>query len=106
MNAILYSLVETAKVNHVNVQYYLQYLFEQIPLRRARGNTDFMADMMPWSETYREYEKEKLKQQQTLFGQLFPVPDRPRTPRRKDVAASREGEPGTAANEMGEKRGA
>ena len=106
VNAILYSLVETAKVNHVNVQYYLQYLFEKIPLRRARGDTDFMADMMPWSEAYREYEKEKLKQQQTLFGQLFPVPDRPRTPRRKDMAASKEGEPGTAANEMGEKRSA
>ena len=106
VNAIMYSIVETAKVNHVNVQYYLQYLFEQIPLRRARGDTDFMADMMPWSEAYRKYEKEKLRQQQTLFGQLFPVPDRPRTPRKKDLAAYREGEPGAATNEMGEKRSA
>ena len=33
VNAIMYSIVETAKANRVNVQYYLQYLFEQIPLR-------------------------------------------------------------------------
>jgi len=77
VNAIMYSIVETAKANHVNVRYYLQYLFEQIPLRRARGDKDFMADMMPWSDAYREYEKEKHMQQQTVFGQLFPMPDRP-----------------------------
>ena len=44
--------------------------------------------------------------QECLFGQLFPVPDRPRTPRKKDLAAYREGEPGAATNEMGEKRSA
>ena len=81
-------------------------LIRQLVLNAKRGNTDFMADMMPWSEAYREYEKEKLRKQQTLFGQLFPVPDRPRTPRRKDMAASREGKPEAAANEMGEKRSA
>ena len=106
VNAIMYSIVETAKANHANVQYYLQYLFEQIPLRTARGDKDFMADMMPWSEAYREYEKGKLRQQQSLFGQLFPIPDRPRTPRKKDVVACREGKPGTATNEVGEKRSA
>lgn len=106
VNAIMYSIVETAKANRANVQYYLQYLFEQIPLRRARGDKDFMADMMPWSEAYREYEKGKLRQQQTLFGQLFPMPDRPRTPRKKDAVACREGKPGTATNGVGEKRSA
>lgn len=106
VNAIMYSIVETAKANHANVQYYLQYLFEQIPLRTARGDKDFMADMMPWSEAYREYEKGKLRQQQSLFGQLFPIPDRPRAPRKKDVVACREGKPGTATNEVGEKRSA
>ena len=106
VNAIMYSIVETAKANHVNVRYYLQYLFEQIPLRRARGDKDFMADMMPWSDAYREYEKEKHMQQQTVFGQLFPMPDRPRTPRKKDAAACQEGKPGAATNETGEKRSA
>ena len=106
VNAIMYSIVETAKANHVNVQYYLQYLFEQIPLRRARGEQDFMADMMPWSEAYQKYEKGKQRQQQTLFGQLFPIPDRPRTPRKKDLAACLERKTGAAANEIGKKRSA
>ena len=106
VNAIMYSIVETAKANHVNVPYYLQYLFEGIPLRRDRGDKDFMADMMPWSEAYREYEKGKIRGQQTLFGQLFPVPDRPRTPQKKGMAVCREGKTGAAANETGEKRSA
>ena len=86
----MYSIVETAKANHANVQYYLQYLFEQIPLRRARGDTGFMAEMMPWSDAYREYERCKRKQQQSLFGQLFPRPDRPRAPRKKNMITPRE----------------
>ena len=85
VNAIMYSVVETAKANQANVRYYLQYLFEQIPLRRARGDTDFMADMMPWSDSYKEYEVKKCQEQKSMFGQLFPKPDRPRTPRKKDV---------------------
>ena len=90
VNAIMYSIVETAKANHANVQYYLQYLFEQIPLRRAGGDTGFMAEMMPWSDAYREYERCKRKQQQSLFGQLFPRPDRPRAPLKKNVTTTRE----------------
>ena len=94
VNAIMYSIVETAKANNVKVQYYLQYLFEQIPLRRSRGDTDFMADMMPWSDAYREYESEKCRQQQCRFRQLFPEPCRPRTPRKKDMICNPEDNPG------------
>ena len=90
VNAIMYSIVETAKANHANVQYYLQYLFEQIPRRRAEGDTGFMEEMMPWSDAYREYERYKREQQHSLFGQLFPRPDRPRTPRKKNMTTSRE----------------
>lgn len=88
VNAIMYSIVETARANKVNVLYYLQYLFEQIPLRRAKGDTGFMADMMPWSEAYREYERGKQQGRQALFGHLFPEPERPRTPRKRDVKGS------------------
>ena len=35
VNAVMYSIVETAKANRTNVSIYLQYLFEQIPLRWA-----------------------------------------------------------------------
>ena len=88
VNAIMYSIVETARANQINVHCYLQYLFEQIPLRRARGDTDFMADMMPWSEAYKDYEAQKRREQQAKFGQLFPEPDRPRTPRKKTAAGN------------------
>lgn len=84
VNAIMYSIVETAKANHANVLIYLQYLFEPIPLRRARGDEDFMADMMPWSEAYRMYEDKKQLQRQSLYGRLFPEPERPRAPRKRD----------------------
>lgn len=84
VNAIMYSMVETAKANQADIPIYLQYLFEQIPLRRAGGGQDFMADMMPWSEAYRTYEGKKQQQRQSLYGQLFPEPERPRTPRKRD----------------------
>ncbi|MCH5260956.1 MAG: IS66 family transposase [Lachnospiraceae bacterium] len=84
VNAIMYSIVETAKANHANVLIYLQYLFEQIPLRREGDDKDFMSDMMPWSEAYRTYEDKKQLQRQSLYGQLFPEPERPRAPRKRD----------------------
>jgi len=87
VNAIMYSMIETAKANQANIPIYLQYLFEQIPLRRAGGDQDFMADMMPWSEAYRAYEEKKQQQRQSLYGQLFPEPERPRKPRKKDLSA-------------------
>lgn len=87
VNAIMYSMIETAKANQANIPIYLQYLFEQIPLRRAGGDQDFMADMMPWSEAYRAYEEKKQQQRQSLYGQLFPEPERPRTPRKKYQSA-------------------
>ena len=31
MNAVYYSLVETAKLNQLNVQRYLEYLFDHLP---------------------------------------------------------------------------
>ena len=86
VNAVMYSIVETAKANRANVSIYLQYLFEQIPLRRAEGEKDFTADMMPWSEAYRAYEEKKQLQRRSMYGQLFPEPERPRTPRKRDMA--------------------
>lgn len=83
VNAIMYSIVETAKANRVNILIYLQYLFEQIPQRRAGGEKEFMADMMPWSEAYKGYEKRKQQERRSLYGELFPKPERPRTPRKR-----------------------
>lgn len=56
-SAIMYSIVETAKMNGANVFYYLKYLLEKAPSRSTpvfsrRG----MNELMPWSETYKAYE--------------------------------------------------
>lgn len=80
----MYSIVETAKAKHANVLIYLQYLFEQIPLCRAGGDRDFMADMMLWSEAYRMYEAKKQLQRRSLYGRLFPEPEYPRAPRKRE----------------------
>jgi hypothetical protein len=40
VNAIMYSIAETAKANQANILIYLQYLFEQIPLRRMEGDKE------------------------------------------------------------------
>ena len=101
VTAMMYSIVETARANNVNVLYYLQYLFEQIPLRRQRGDKEFMADMMPWSEVYKEHERHKQKQRQSMFDQVFPIPDRPRTPGKKaDMTKQRKAGSGNAAEKI------
>ena len=46
-----------------------------------------MAEMMPWSEEYRAYEEKEQRQQRSIYGELFPEPERPRTPRKRDRAA-------------------
>ena len=62
---MIYSLVETAKLNGVNPYYYLRYVLERmsvIPLF-ARESNAALDDLMPWSvklqEAIRAYEKEK-----------------------------------------------
>ena len=78
--SVMYTIVETAKANHVNVLTYLQYLLEQIPRRKTAGDVDYLADMVPWSEAYREYERNHLSRIQRQFDTMFPTPERPKTP--------------------------
>ena len=59
---------------------YLQYLLEQIPRRKTAGDVDYLADMVPWSEAYREYERNHLSRIQRQFDTMFPTPERPKTP--------------------------
>ena len=65
---MIYSLVETAKLNGVNPYYYLRYVLERmsaIPLFAREGNS-ILEELMPWSsklqEAVRSYEKEKEKE--------------------------------------------
>jgi transposase len=84
VNALMYSVVETAKANHVNVRCYLQYLLEEIPKYLDQSDKSFLQDMVPWSDAYHSYELQKKQADEQLLQNLFPEPERPRTPRKKD----------------------
>ena len=49
-SAMIYSLVETAKANHLKPYEYLKHLLTEIPKHMDDTNTDFLADLLPWSE--------------------------------------------------------
>ncbi|MCX7923040.1 MAG: IS66 family transposase [Clostridia bacterium] len=49
-SAIVYSLVETAKSNNLNVYTYLNYLLLYMPGLDYKNHPEFMDDIMPWSE--------------------------------------------------------
>lgn len=54
--AIMFSIVETAKANGADVRCYLQYVLELMPGHMDDTDLSFLADMMPWSDKYLEYE--------------------------------------------------
>jgi transposase len=85
INALMYSVVETAKANHVNVRCYLQYLLEEIPKHLDQSDKSFLKDMVPWSDAYHSYESQKEQADEQLLQGLFPEPERPRTPRKRDL---------------------
>ena len=49
-SAVIYSLVETAKANKLKIYEYLKYLLTEIPKHMDDTNTDFLANLLPWSE--------------------------------------------------------
>lgn len=49
-SAIVYSIVETAKANNLNVFTYLNYLLLYMPDMDYKNDPEAMEDMMPWSE--------------------------------------------------------
>jgi len=57
--SILYTLVETARANNVNVYYYLKYLLENMPRHMDGKDRSFLADMMPWSQAVKDYVEEQ-----------------------------------------------
>lgn len=76
------TFVATAKANHANVYYYLKYLIEKASLI-PDVEEDLFPDLMPWSDTYRQYEKDQIQKDLTLQigGEDPPAP---KTPRKKD----------------------
>ena len=49
-NAIIYSIVESAKANNLNVVKYLEYLLENISQLEEPTNKMILKDFLPWSE--------------------------------------------------------
>ena len=80
INALMYSIVETAKANNANVLIYLRYLLEEMPRHTANAGRNYLADMVPWSDAYKRYEAEYISSQKYLCQNLFSEPPRPKTP--------------------------
>ena len=50
-NGVVYSLVETAKLNHLDVFRYLTYLLEHLPQLDFFNHPDLLDDHLPWSDS-------------------------------------------------------
>ncbi len=87
-SAVMYSILETAKANHVNVYLYLRYLLEEITKHLDDTNMDFPEAMMPWSQEYLSYEncnQRQLPLNNRIRGVSGEKPVLPKTPRKKDA---------------------
>ena len=49
-NAILYTVVETAKTNNLNVHEYLKYLLSEVPNVDFHNNPELLESYLPWSD--------------------------------------------------------
>ena len=81
---VIFTLIETAKANQADPYYYLKYLLEQMPLHLYDQGTEYMPDLMPWSERYRRYET--VEKGNLVKAQAPPGNEKPRTPRKRDKA--------------------
>lgn len=48
-SAIIYSIAETAKANHLKPYNYFEYLLTEIPKHMDDHDTSFCEDLLPWS---------------------------------------------------------
>ena len=53
-SAMIYSIVETAKANQLNVYQYLELLLTEIPKHMDDNNIQFIDDLLPWSPSIQE----------------------------------------------------
>ena len=75
---IITSLIETARANGADPYWYLKYLLEKMPKHICDKNSNYLPDMTPWSDAYRDYEvREK---QNVILAQAPPGNEKPRTP--------------------------
>ena len=60
-SAILYSIVETAKANELNIYQYFKHLLTEIPRHMDDTNLNFLDSLLPWSEQLPEECRKKKK---------------------------------------------
>ena len=60
-SAMIYSLVETAKANHLNVYEYFELLLAEIPKHMNDTNLSFLDELLPWSPNVQEKCPSRLK---------------------------------------------
>ena len=60
-SAVIYSLAETAKANHLNPFRYFEYLLTEIPEHMEEKDLSFLKNLAPWSETLPEICRQQLK---------------------------------------------
>jgi hypothetical protein len=53
-SAVIYSIVETAKANNINVRDYLEYLFTVMPTEDWRNHPEMLDDLLPTSPEIRK----------------------------------------------------
>ena len=53
-SGIIYSIVETAKVNGLHPYNYLTHVLETIPKHMSDANLDFLQELLPWSKALPE----------------------------------------------------
>ena len=53
-SATIYSIIETAKANHLNTFKYLRYLLQKMPGIDYQNQPDLLEELMPWSHEVQE----------------------------------------------------
>jgi len=59
---MIYSIVETAKANHLNTYEYLELLLTEIPKHMNDKNLNFLEELLPWSPMVQQKCPSRLKQ--------------------------------------------
>jgi hypothetical protein len=54
-SAVVYSIVETAKANNLNVYMYLVHIFSKMPASDIKSDPSLINDFMPWSQKLPDY---------------------------------------------------
>ena len=68
-SAVMITLVYTALLNDADPYYYLKYLMEELPKHLYQKPSEYVENMVPWCDRYREYEE---KETQKSLNSIHP----------------------------------